>query len=96
MSSDLLFRFVKNVRRCSRNCGGKKSLEQEYQIKDYFALNEEKNRKRVQQKNGEAKLNHHEVTKDHGPVVQRADYAFQWPNSHPAVVLTKRIVLSTV
>ena len=33
-----------------------RSLEQEYQIKDYFALNGEKNSKRVQQKNGEVKL----------------------------------------
>lgn len=33
-----------------------RSLEHEYQIKDYFALNEEKNSKRVQQKNGEVKL----------------------------------------
>lgn len=33
-----------------------RSLEQEYQIKDYFALNGEKNSKSVQQKNGEVKL----------------------------------------
>ena len=33
-----------------------RSLEQEYQIKDYSALNGEKNSKRVQQKNGEVKL----------------------------------------
>lgn len=34
----------------------KRSLEQEYQIKDHFALNEEKNSKSVQQKNGKVKL----------------------------------------